>query len=115
MWRKSKQGTAQGKSKLQELIKKSKAKIRKLKKLPFIGAVINDYIDLIDLLVAYTKGEYKSIPVSILVSIVTALLYVILPIDIISDAIPVLGFIDDAMVITFACSIARLDLEKFRR
>ena len=103
------------KSKLQDLIKKSKAKIRKLKKLPFIGAVINDYIDLIDLLVAYTKGEYKSIPVSILVSIVTALLYVILPIDIISDAIPVLGFIDDAMVITFACSIARLDLEKFRK
>lgn len=103
------------KSKLQNLIKNSKAKIRKLKKLPFIGAVINDYIDLIDLLVAYTKGEYKSIPVSILVSIVTALLYVILPIDIISDAIPVLGFIDDAMVITFACSIARLDLEKFRK
>lgn len=102
-------------NKLQNLIKKSKSQIRKLKKLPFIGAVINDFIDMIDLLEAYAKGTYKSIPVSILVAIVTALLYVILPIDIISDAIPIVGFIDDAMVITFACSIARIDLDKFRK
>lgn len=48
------------------------------------------------------KGEKFSISPAALAIVVGSLLYVISPIDIIPDAIPVIGFIDDAAIITAA-------------
>ena len=101
-------------NKLKNLLKKAKNAIHKLKNLPFIGGVIEDYIDLMDMLAAYVKGEYKKLPVSSLIAAAGALLYVLSPIDLISDIIPVVGFLDDAAVIGIACNIARKDLNNFR-
>lgn len=104
------------KQKLNELIKKSRAKIHSLEKLPFIGGVIGDYIDMIDMLVAYIKGEYKKLPISTLISIVATLLYTLSPIDLIPDAIPVIGFADDAVLIDIVRrTLIGQDLEKFRK
>ena len=46
------------------------------------------------------KGETFSISVSSIAMIVGALLYIVSPLDLIPDAIPVIGFIDDAAIIT---------------
>lgn len=48
------------------------------------------------------RGEKFSISPAALAIVVGALLYVISPIDVIPDAIPVVGFIDDAAIITAA-------------
>ncbi|MBS9780609.1 MAG: DUF1232 domain-containing protein [Moraxellaceae bacterium] len=66
------------------------------------------------LLKDYYYGNYRKIPYKSIASIVTALLYLINPIDIIPDAIPVIGQIDDALVLGFCLKMIESDLEKYR-
>ena len=104
------------KNKLKDVIKKSKKRIHHLQNVPFIGAVIGDYIAMIDMLVAYAKGEYKNIPISTIISIVATLLYILSPVDLIPDCIPVIGFADDAMLINLVRkTLIGKDLDRFRK
>jgi uncharacterized membrane protein YkvA (DUF1232 family) len=43
-----------------------------------------------------------------------ALLYLISPIDISPDIIPLIGFVDDVAILVFAASLIKDDLEKYR-
>lgn len=80
---------------------------------PF-AAVLEDFRALIRLVVAYTRGHYRSVPVESLVVIVAGLLYVLSPIDVVPDAIPGVGFLDDAAVIGWVLKTVRGELEAFR-
>ncbi len=65
-----------------------------------------------------SKGEKLSISPAAMAVVVGALLYVISPIDIIPDAIPVIGFIDDAAIITAAIAqIKRIgdDIKEYKK
>jgi uncharacterized membrane protein YkvA (DUF1232 family) len=62
---------------------------------------------------AYSRGEYRAIPESALLSIIAALNYLVNPFDLIPDEIPFLGFLDDATVMTFAVQRTREDLDDF--
>lgn len=80
---------------------------------PF-AAVLEDFRALIRLVVAYTRGHYRSVPVESLVVIVAGLLYVLSPLDVVPDAIPGVGFLDDAAVIGWVLKTVRGELEAFR-
>jgi uncharacterized membrane protein YkvA (DUF1232 family) len=62
---------------------------------------------------AYSRGEYRAVPESALLSIIAALNYLVNPFDLIPDEIPFLGFLDDATVMTFAVRKTREDLDDF--
>jgi uncharacterized membrane protein YkvA (DUF1232 family) len=62
---------------------------------------------------AYSRGEYRAVPESALLSIIAALNYLVNPFDLIPDEIPFLGFLDDATVMTFAVQRTREDLDDF--
>jgi uncharacterized membrane protein YkvA (DUF1232 family) len=62
---------------------------------------------------AYHRGEYNEIPDNALLWIVAALSYLIDPFDLIPDATPVLGFVDDATVIEFVTDKSRQTLDDF--
>jgi uncharacterized membrane protein YkvA (DUF1232 family) len=62
---------------------------------------------------AYHRGEYDRIPDKALLWIVAALSYLMDPFDLIPDATPVLGFVDDATVIEFVTDRNRQTLEDF--
>jgi uncharacterized membrane protein YkvA (DUF1232 family) len=62
---------------------------------------------------AYHRGEYDEIPENALLWIVAALNYLIDPFDLIPDATPVLGFVDDATVIEFVTDKSRETLDDF--
>lgn len=81
---------------------------------PFAG-VLDDFRTLVRLVVAYARGHYREIPADSLVVIVGALVYVVTPLDLIPDAIPGVGFLDDAAVVAWAVKAVRTELEAFRR
>src|SRR5215467_3759254 len=62
---------------------------------------------------AYHRGEYDQVPGNALLWIVAALNYLIDPFDLIPDATPILGFIDDATVIEFVTDKTRQTLDAF--
>ena len=62
---------------------------------------------------AHHRGEYDQIPSNALLWIVAALNYLIDPFDLIPDATPVLGFVDDATVIEFVTDKTRQTLDDF--
>ena len=84
-----------------------------LKKIPSVGNLLSDIPLLVSLVKSYVEGEYKEIPYNSIVAVVATLLYVISPIDIIPDIIPVVGFTDDAMAVAFCMKMIHGDLEKY--
>ena len=57
---------------------------------------------------------YKETPWRTVAALTGALIYVLAPIDMIFDFIPIVGYIDDAFVIGLALELAKPDLEKYR-
>jgi uncharacterized membrane protein YkvA (DUF1232 family) len=68
-----------------------------------LGKFVDDFKLLITLVQDYAKGQYRKIPFWTIAAIVGALLYVLNPLDLIPDFIPLVGQIDDAAIIA-ACS-----------
>ncbi|QUJ70580.1 DUF1232 domain-containing protein (plasmid) [Photobacterium sp. GJ3] len=64
---------------------------------------------------AYWKGEYREIPWFTIAAIVTALLYVFNPLDVLPDVIPFLGLTDDALILAVCLKLVQQDLEDFER
>jgi uncharacterized membrane protein YkvA (DUF1232 family) len=68
---------------------------------------------MLRLIRAHHRGEYDQIPGNALLWIVAALNYLVDPFDLIPDATPVLGFVDDATVIEFVTDKTRQILDDF--
>jgi uncharacterized membrane protein YkvA (DUF1232 family) len=62
---------------------------------------------------AYSQGNYRDVPESTLVVIIAAIIYVVNPLDVIPDALPALGFLDDATVLALAVRRSRQALDDF--
>ncbi len=90
-----------------EIKKKFKEIPEKLKKM------IKQVQLLMELLKDYWDGEYKEIPWASIASIVFCLVYFISPLDLIPDAIPVIGYIDDAYVVKLTLEFIADDLKKY--
>jgi uncharacterized membrane protein YkvA (DUF1232 family) len=68
---------------------------------------------MLRLIRAHQRGEYDKVSGNALLWIVAALNYLIDPFDLIPDATPVLGFVDDATVIEFVADKMRQTLDDF--
>ena len=62
---------------------------------------------LFNVYVLYYVLKSKDVPIKVKAEIIGALGYVIVPLDLIPDFIPVAGFADDLAAITFAVQVAR--------
>jgi len=62
---------------------------------------------------AYINGRYKVLPWKSLLILVAALLYFVMPLDLIPDIIPVTGFIDDFTVILWVFRSLQNEIEAF--
>jgi uncharacterized membrane protein YkvA (DUF1232 family) len=78
-----------------------------------VKTFLKDILLLWEMLNVWFKGEYKDLPKKTIVLIITALIYFISPIDLISDWLPG-GFIDDAAVITWVLQSMSSDVQKFK-
>ena len=75
----------------------------------------SDITDMFGMLSAYSTGKYKAVPLGTIAAVGGTLLYVISPIDMIPDFIPVLGYVDDAAVVTACLKMIKVDLDAYRR
>jgi len=84
-------------------VKSSSLLSRQLEKIKFLVMMIKDY----------WNGEYREVPWGIIASIVVALIYILIPIDLIPDFIPGAGYIDDLGLLGFVWKLISSDVEKY--
>ncbi len=70
---------------------------------------------LLGLVADYWKGEYRSIPFWAIGAVVFSLLYILNPLDLIPDYIPVLGQIDDVAVMSVCLYLVEKELKKYQQ
>ena len=85
------------------------------KNLPSIFEAIWDDIKLISsLLQDYWNNKYIDISWTTIAIISVALAYLIIPLDIVPDVIPIMGYIDDALIIRIALQLISIELDRYR-
>ena len=68
---------------------------------------------MLRLIRAYSEGRYRDVPESTLIVMVAAIVYLVNPLDVIPDALPALGYLDDATVVALAVRRSREALDDF--
>lgn len=68
---------------------------------------------LVSMLQAYRSGEYQGLSSKSLVLVIAALLYFVMPADLIPDFILGLGFVDDIALVAWTMSAISGELESF--
>ena len=63
---------------------------------------------------AWAKGEYKNVPKKVILLAISAIIYFLMPFDLIPDFMPVSGYIDDAAVVGYVIKSTGEYLENFR-
>ena len=79
-----------------------------------LSRFVDDAKLLFSVLGDYVRGEYREIPWWSMAAIAAALLYVLAPVDLIPDFIPVIGYVDDAMVVAVCLRMIEADLHAYR-
>ena len=86
----------------------------KLNKVPIGGEILSMVPVMISMLRSYIKKEYKDIPIGTVIALISALLYWLAPLDVIPDAVPIAGFVDDATVIAACLKLINDDLKEYK-
>lgn len=79
-----------------------------------LEAVWDDLQTIMRLLVAWAEDSYRRVPWTPLVLMAAALLYFVLPVDVIPDFLAGIGFVDDVAVISSVVQSVRDELDRFR-
>lgn len=87
---------------------------RKLKDSSYLERFSKDLMLFMSLVKDYYQGTYHDIPYKTISAVVIGILYVLNPIDIIPDFIPLIGYIDDALVLGFCLKLVEKDLQKYQ-
>ncbi len=66
------------------------------------------------LLKDFISGEYKEVPWFTIAAITASLLYILNPFDVIPDFIPIIGQLDDAIVVSVCLMLIEEDLEAYK-
>lgn len=76
---------------------------KELAKVKLLGYALKDY----------WNGKYREIPYGSIAAIAVAILYILNPVDLIPDVIPVVGQIDDAMVLSLVWKMVSEDVRQY--
>ena len=98
-----------------EYILKEEEKLKeKLKESSHLERFTTDVTLFICLVRDYSNGSYRKVPYKSIAAVVAGLVYILNPIDIIPDFIPVIGYIDDAIIIAFCLKMVEKDLQTYQ-
>ncbi len=86
---------------------------KKLKVVPVVGEKLANVPIMASLLKSYVKKEYRDLPIGSIIAILSALIYFVSPIDVIPDSIPVIGYFDDAAVVSVCWKFVESDVQEY--
>ena len=86
---------------------------QKIKEMPLVGEEFAVIPIMISLSKHYVEGKYTTVPYGTILAIMSALIYVLSPVDIIPDFIPFVGHLDDVAVIGLCLSMVKTDIEAY--
>lgn len=98
------------KDKMDEFLDKMEEKV---KVIPLVGNKLSIVPTFIHLVKDFVSKKYSIIPIGAVIAIISALVYVLLPIDLISDYIPLVGYLDDAAVVGACLKLVDSDVKKY--
>jgi uncharacterized membrane protein YkvA (DUF1232 family) len=81
--------------------------------IPSFSRIVTDARLAVSLIRDYWNGSYRAVPVYTFVAILLSLLYVFNPLDFLPDVLPIVGLVDDALVMTFCLSFMERDLRAY--
>ncbi|MBO5777692.1 MAG: DUF1232 domain-containing protein [Clostridia bacterium] len=87
----------------------------KVKTVPKMGGKLAQIPAFLSLLKSYIKKEYTKVPTATIVAVTSALLYFLLPSDLVPDFIPLVGYLDDASVISACLTMVGHDIKQFTK
>ncbi len=76
--------------------------------------LIEDFRLLYALTKDYWKGEYRDVSLWSILVFVLGIIYVLSPLDIVPDFIPLIGQIDDALILLLCIYFLERDLHKYK-
>ena len=79
-----------------------------------LGKAADDFKLLWELLCDYKSGAYKEVPWKMIAAIVFSVGYLIMPLDVIPDVLPVVGFADDLTVFGFVLAGFAAELDNYK-
>ncbi len=88
---------------------------KKIKWIPFLAQEFKNIPTMVSMVRSYLRGNYTKIPKRTILAIVSALIYFLSPIDLVPDWIPLLGQLDDAIVIATCWNLVNKDVEDYRQ
>ncbi|MGH9601515.1 MAG: YkvA family protein [Terriglobales bacterium] len=78
------------------------------------GNLWSDFVDVLRLLRAWNRGQYRGLRWATILSSLAALIYFVNPFDLLPDIFPIFGYLDDATIVAWVLHSIRNDLDKFR-
>jgi uncharacterized membrane protein YkvA (DUF1232 family) len=94
-------------------LSKKKRRLQKLLKLKSFSGQRKKLKLFIEIIKQYQKGNYREIPWRSITAISFTLLYIINPLDVVPDVLPIVGYVDDLSVFMALLSLAEKDLIEF--
>lgn len=79
-----------------------------------LGRFIADVKIMISMIKDFWNKNYREVPWWTIGAVVTALLYVLNPVDIVPDFIPFFGLLDDAAVVSACLFLVEKDLNRYK-
>jgi uncharacterized membrane protein YkvA (DUF1232 family) len=78
-----------------------------------VGRIVTDARLAVSLVRDYWKGSYRAVPIHALAAILLSLLYVVNPLDLLPDVLPIIGLVDDALIAALCLSFVERDLRAY--
>lgn len=99
--------------KISRTIKRARKILERLRNLPRCKKLTDNICCFCDLLSDYFDGSYQNFPLSTIVAFLAGLLYLVVPLDVLADLIPIAGWLDDAAVLGFVINAERNDIKEY--